>query len=430
MIAEKLRISRRPRISRTPRTSRMPRTSGMPRTSRPQRRHLPGFVALGLVLVLTACSPGGGSDRAGHSASPSPSVQLTTSPRDGATTVAPATPVTVRATRGTLKSVRVVSGSGDAVDGALTSDGTQWRSRGKLGFGARYTVTATTPDGTEHEAGSFATIARPGADRSVFASSVLGDHKTYGVGMPIILRLDQPLRAVASRAAFEDMLTVRSQPATSGAWGWVNNSEVHFRPRTYWAADSTVHVALDSAGRSLGGDLWGRTDLTVDFTIGVHREMRADASAHRFTVLEGGRVVRTMPASLGKPAFPSSSGTMVIMTKQRKALFDSSTYGLPVDGPNGYRTPVEYAMRLTWGGEFIHAAPWSVGDQGRRNVSHGCINLSTANAKWVFDRVRLGDPVVVRNTGTPVAVGNGWTDFTATFPAWLDRSATGEKQTA
>jgi lipoprotein-anchoring transpeptidase ErfK/SrfK len=120
---------------------------------------------------------------------------------------------------------------------------------------------------------------------------------------------------------------------------------------------------------------------------------------------------------------------MVIMDKRRKALFDSSTYGLPVDAPGGYRTPVEYAMRLTWGGEFIHAAPWSVGDQGHRNVSHGCINLSTPNAAWVYGRVQMGDPVIVRNTGTQVEVGNGWTDFTDSFGGWLSRSATGEQRT-
>jgi lipoprotein-anchoring transpeptidase ErfK/SrfK len=190
-----------------------------------------------------------------------------------------------------------------------------------------------------------------------------------------------------------------------------------------------VHVTVDTAGRPLGDGLWGRSDLTVDFSIGIHRELRADANTHQMTVLEGGRVVRTMPVSLGRPKFPSSSGVMVIMTKERTALFDSSTYGLPVNSPDGYRTPVQYAMRLTWGGEFIHAAPWSVADQGVRNVSHGCINLSMPNSVWLFSRAVLGDPIVVRNTGTPVEVGNGWTDWTASFPSWLGRSATGEHKT-
>jgi lipoprotein-anchoring transpeptidase ErfK/SrfK len=290
-------------------------------------------------------------------------------------------------------------------------------------------VTATTTDGTKRQAGSFTTAARPGAASAVHTSSVLGDHKTYGVGMPIILKLSRGLDSPNTRAAYERTLRVSSTPATSGAWGWVNSREVHFRPKQYWAAGSKVHVTVDSAGRSLGAGIWGRTDLTVDFSIGIHREMRADASTHQLRVLERGRTVRTMPASLGKPSFPSSSGAMVIMDKRRKAMFDSSTYGLPVDAPGGYRTPVEYAMRLTWGGEFIHAAPWSVRDQGHRNVSHGCINVSTPNAAWLYGRVQMGDPVIVRNSGTQVEVGNGWTDFTASFGGWLSRSATGEQQT-
>jgi lipoprotein-anchoring transpeptidase ErfK/SrfK len=258
---------------------------------------------------------------------------------------------------------------------------------------------------------------------------VLGDHKTYGVGMPIILRVGRSLDSEASRAAFERTLSVRSTPATSGAWGWVNNSEVHFRPAQFWAAGSKVRVEVDSAGRSLGGGLWGRTDLTVDFSVGIRRELRADAQAHRVAVVENGRTVRTMPASLGKPEFPSSSGVMVIMDKRPTAMFDSSTYGLPVDSPGGYRTPVKYAMRLTWGGEFFHAAPWSVADQGHRNVSHGCINLSMSNAAWLFGRVLTGDPVFVTNTGTPVAVGNGWSDWTVPYSTWLTRSATGTHPT-
>ena len=54
-------------------------------------------------------------------------------------------------------------------------------------------------------------------------------------------------------------------------------------------------------------------------------------------------------------------------------------------GPEeGYRTKIDFAQRLTWGGEFIHAAPWSEGQQGSVNVSHGCVNVSMANGDWLF----------------------------------------------
>ncbi|HEY0484653.1 MAG TPA: Ig-like domain-containing protein [Mycobacteriales bacterium] len=398
--------------------------------SQSRTRHRSMWAALAVVLVLPACSAGSGDAKTpGRTASPSPSLQLSLSPKAGATRVAPASRVTLAAAHGTLAAVAVVASSGDAVTGRLAADGTRWQSRGKLAFGVRYTVTATTPDGRKVSAGSFRTAARPDLAHSVYTSSVLGDHKTYGVGMPIILRVGRAMESDAARSAFERTLSVRSRPATAGAWGWVNSREVHFRPRNFWAAGSKVHVSVDSAGRALGGGRWGRTDLTVDFSIGARREMRADGATHTVTVIENGKTVRTMPASLGKPSFPSSSGVMVIMDKRAKALFDSSTYGLPVDSPGGYRTPVRYAMRLTWGGEFFHAAPWSVADQGHRNVSHGCINLSLPNAAWLFNRVQPGDPVFVRNTGVPVAVGNGWSDWTVPFSKWLSRSATGAHAT-
>jgi hypothetical protein len=41
----------------------------------------------------------------------------------------------------------------------------------------------------------------------------------------------------------------------------------------------------------------------------------------------------------------------------------------------------------------------------------------------------MGDPVIVRNTGTQVEVGNGWTAFSASYSSWLSRSATGEQKT-
>ncbi len=134
-------------------------------------------------------------------------------------------------------------------------------------------------------------------------------------------------------------------------------------------------------------------------------------------------MLRTYPVSLGKPASPSSSGNLLLMTRSPAELFDSSTYGVPVNSPDGYRTRVQWAMRLTWSGEFIHAAPWSVADQGRRNVSHGCVNLSTSAAKWVYDQASVGVPVTVRGTERHVVWGDGWTDWDRPWEEYVKGSA-------
>jgi lipoprotein-anchoring transpeptidase ErfK/SrfK len=137
--------------------------------------------------------------------------------------------------------------------------------------------------------------------------------------------------------------------------------------------------------------------------------MSVENKTKKMTITKNGNVIKTMPVSLGKPSMPSSSGNLVIMDKRSEMMFDSSTFGIPADSPGGYRTKVHYAMRLTWGGEFIHAAPWSVGDQGHRNVSHGCVNVSMDNARYIYNLVHVGDPVTVKHTEKHVGNGDGWT---------------------
>jgi lipoprotein-anchoring transpeptidase ErfK/SrfK len=363
--------------------------------------------------------------------SPSPDKpNVALSPADGATAVSPDSPVTVESTEGALSAVQVSSAKGGTVDGAVDASGKKWASKGKLAFGATYTVEVTMPGKGAQPVGSFSTAPVPAAENSVRVSSILGDNKSYGIGMPIILKLDQSLPDKAQRAAFEHALTVKSTPATAGAWGWINSKEIHFRPVTFWAPNSTVHVGVDTAGRQLGGGKWGRTDITVDFKIGSKRELHADSMTHHMQVWENGKLIKDLAVSLGSTKRPSSSGTMVIIDKRPKAMFDSSTYGLPVNDPEGYRTSVDFPMRLTWGGEFIHSAPWSIHQQGHVNVSHGCINVAPADAVWLYSRLQVGDPVVVANSGTPVKYGDGYMDWSLPFSQWLSHSAGGQVSTA
>jgi lipoprotein-anchoring transpeptidase ErfK/SrfK len=399
------------------------------------RRKLPLFLAVLLAgaVALTGCRGHGGAagPATGPSASSSAKIASATvsmTPAADSADIAPATPVAVSVTDGTLASVTVTSGK-DTVAGALSADGTSWTSKGKLAFGSMYTVSAALTSGGSKTVGTFSTAAQPAPSQTVHVSSTVGDHQIYGMAMPVILHLDRGLTDKSARAELEEAMTVKTVPATVGAWGWINSRELHFRPQRFWAAGTKIHVSVDAAGRRLG-DLWGRTDLTLDYSIGVNRELRADAVTHMMTVVERNKVVRKFPISLGKPSRPSSSGILMIMDKRPKALFDSSTYGLPVNSPEGYRTVVQYAMRLTWGGEFIHSAPWSVRQQGHVNVSHGCINVAPVNAAWLFNRVRMGDPVVVSRTGTPIQVGNGWSDWSVSYAAWAARSATGSHPTA
>ncbi|MFI5957721.1 Ig-like domain-containing protein [Cryptosporangium sp. NPDC051539] len=386
-------------------------------------------------LFVTGCSSSGDDGKGGSGTAPAASKspdgpKLTVEPAANATAVAPTSTIKLSIDKDTITAVTVKGGDGDAVEGKVGADQRSWESSGKLAFGATYTVSVTTSGSSTPLTSKFQTVPTPSGDSSVRASSILGDGKTYGVGMPIILKLSHSVKSDAARAKYEKMLKVTSNPSTTGAWGWISSTELHFRPSEYWKSGSTVHVTVDSAGRQIADGVWGRTDMTVDFKIGTNRRLVADSSTHTMTVSEGGEVVKTMPVSLGKPKYPSSSGTMLIIDKRREAMFDSSTYGLAVDSPDGYRTKVEYPMRLTWGGEFIHSAPWSVAQQGKENVSHGCINVAPDMAIWLFNRVQVGDPVTVKNTGTDIQLGNGYSDWTLNFTDWLTHSKGGVVTTA
>ncbi len=100
----------------------------------------------------------------------------------------------------------------------------------------------------------------------------------------------------------------------------------------------------------------------------------------------------------GEAGYETPNGTYYVLEKFADMVMDSSTYGVPVDSAEGYKLKVQDAVRINNAGIFVHGAPWSVADQGKRNVSHGCPNLSPANAQWFYDNFGSGDPVVVKNS--------------------------------
>ena len=189
-------------------------------------------------------------------------------------------------------------------------------------------------------------------------------------------------RPVGDRAAAERSMMFSSSGTPAGAFTWLDRDVVQWTPSGFWPAHSTISVM---AG-----------DFKTSFETGASVVSVADVDAHTFTVSIDGQVVREMPASLGKPRFSTPIGTFTALEKQRNVTFDSRTIGIPLSDPEGYLIKGEYGVRVTWGGVYVHSAPWSVGSQGNSNVSHGCINLSPDNAAWYFDTVSLGDPIIVQ----------------------------------
>jgi lipoprotein-anchoring transpeptidase ErfK/SrfK len=365
-------------------------------------RRTAALVTAGVLALLAGCtSTGTAAPEA--SAEPTPTAgpaSLALSPADGAADLSPLSPVEISVTDGELGEVTVVDGAGAAVPGSVAPSPEDPQTEvftpdAPLAYGATYTVTAAAEGADEEtvEATSTFTTATP-ADVTTPGVGPL-DGTTVGVGMPIRVYFDEP---VVDKAAVESRLLVTSSTPTDGVWNWFSDTEVHFRPSTYWPAQTDVTLDADLYGVHLGNGVWGEKDRTVSFHVGDKHVSVADAATHTMQVFDGDQLVQTFPMSAGSPDNPSYNGPHVVTEMNRDRVMDSSTYGVPVDSPDGYRTPVEFAVRLSDSGEFVHAAPWSVGQQGRANVSHGCINLSTENARWFFGFTQPGDVVEIVNS--------------------------------
>jgi lipoprotein-anchoring transpeptidase ErfK/SrfK len=200
-----------------------------------------------------------------------------------------------------------------------------------------------------------------------------------GVAMPVTVTFAGP---VANRVAAERAISFSSPKTPAGTFTWLADDAVQFTPTGFWPAHSTISVSVGGAKTTFG------TNAAV---VGV-----ADIDAHTFTVSIDDQVVREMPASMGKPKHPTPIGSFTALEKQSPVVMDSRTIGIPLSDPEGYKLTVYDAVRVTWGGVYVHGAPWSTGSQGNANVSHGCINLSPDNAAWYYDTVNIGDPIIVQ----------------------------------
>jgi lipoprotein-anchoring transpeptidase ErfK/SrfK len=362
----------------------------------------------------------GGSGGQGDGAPAADPVRITVSPRNRATGVALDARARVVADAGRLRAIRVTGAGGRRLAGRLADDGRTWVSSGPLAPATRYRVVAEAVDeaGTPTRRRTSFTTLRPRAE--LRAAVMPLDGETVGVGLPIGVWFNQP---VADRAAVERRLQVTSSRPVTGAWHWFTDRELHYRPREYWPSGSRVTLRARLAGTDAGRGVWGVADRTIRFRIGERRVSVVDVRTHRMKVVSGGRTLRVLPVSTGRERYPTTNGVHFVIEKTQVKLMDSSTVGIPRNSPGGYYQRVAWSVRISNSGEFVHAAPWSTGSQGRANVSHGCVNLSTANAAWFYRLTRRGDVVEVK--GSPKRPGGsfGVADWNMSWRRWLAGSA-------
>jgi lipoprotein-anchoring transpeptidase ErfK/SrfK len=388
------------------------------------------MITAGAMILLGGCSgndaPRGSTDgepaaRVSAAEVPAPEVSLALA--DGSADVSPVVPLEISVPEGDLDAVTLTDAAGAPVAGSIQqedgADTAVWAPETPLAYGTSYSLTATAVNEKAEQATATSTFTT--VTPAAVSTPGIGplDGQTVGVGMPIRVYFDDP---VVDKAGVESHLQVTSTPATDGVWSWFGDSEVHFRPSTYWPANTQVRLDANLYGIDFGGGIWGEKNRTVSFAIGAKHVSIADASTHTMEVYDGDQLVQTFPISAGSPENPSYNGAHVVTEMNRDRVMDSSTYGVPVDSPDGYRTPVEYAVRISDSGEFVHAAPWSVAQQGNSNVSHGCINLSTERAAWFFDFTQPGDVVEIRGSSAGTLSSPVY-DWTIPWEDWQAGSA-------
>jgi lipoprotein-anchoring transpeptidase ErfK/SrfK len=204
-----------------------------------------------------------------------------------------------------------------------------------------------------------------------------------GAAKPIYINFQRP---IANQQMAQDAVHITSVPPVPGRFYWTSDTQLRWRPQDFWPAGTKVYI--DAAGTK------------SSFTVPEQLVATIDDATHEMEVMRNGEVVKTIPVSMGMSGggHTTPNGTYYVLEKFPHIVMDSSTYGVPVNSANGYKTDVDLAVRIDNSGNFVHSAPWSVDDQGVRNVSHGCINISPENAKWFYDNFGSGDPIVVKNS--------------------------------
>jgi lipoprotein-anchoring transpeptidase ErfK/SrfK len=346
--------------------------------------------------------------------------------KDGASKVKVDTLVSVKASEGKLSKVTLAYAYTDKkgktqkgnVDGALSKDKLSWKATERLEPSGSYKLNIAGKNAADQattKAASFKTQALSLREQTFPTLYPLKDSKV-GVGMPVVLTFDVPVK---NKKAIEKNLHVTSSPKQTGTWSWFSDTQVRYRPKSYWKPGTKVTVNADVNSVNAGNGVYGQNSAKTNFTVGRSMIIKVNLRSDVATVYKSGKKVRTIYVSAGKPGWESRSGTKLIMGKEYNKKMTNEMIGAKED----YSLVAQYALRITNSGEFLHSAPWNAGNFGRRNASHGCTGMSTADAGWLYERTLVGDPVVTTGTSKSMELGNGYGDWNESYKQYAKGSA-------
>ncbi len=346
-------------------------------------------------------------------------------PANGARDLPPELPIRI-GTSGTALTTVTVTAAGIPVPGVFSADRTRWRSVRPMLPGTEYQVAAVAGKGSAKS--TFSTL-KP---KTAFTIEQILPNKemtslTVGVGMPIMVKFSHEIK---DRVSVERNLFVHASRPVEGAWHWFDNKTVAYRPKEFWPAHTDVRFVARLSGVRGADGMYGSKDYVRDFKIGRSQISTASVRTHMMQIHRDGALIRSVPISAGKGGvmkYHTTSGIHLAMSREPVTVMTSPDAG---PGQAGYYSQTVYnTVRISNSGEYVHSAPWSVGSQGNSNVSHGCVNISPANAKWFIDNTLIGDPIIV--TGSPRILEplNGWGHWQESWTEWLKWSRLREANT-
>jgi lipoprotein-anchoring transpeptidase ErfK/SrfK len=260
---------------------------------------------------------------------------------------------------------------------------------------------------------------------------------TYGVGMPIVAYFSA---MITDGAAFAKAttVTINGKP-DAGHWYFEKSNiikgyplEAHYRPALnletgspYWPADSSIHMNMATNGVGAGAGFAFNDSLTLGMNIGDAHISTVDCAAERMTVTSNGKTAHApMLTSCGAAGTPTATGTKVVMQLGEdlpgtNTLRPNGAVRMVGSGGAHYDLVVPWSVRVTQGGEYVHAAAWNGRNIGKRSTSDGCTNLNTPDAQWFYKFSRVGDVVTYTNTGGPaMQVWDGYGDWNVPNSTW------------
>ena len=378
-------------------------------------------VAGGIVIAATHGS-GSGDQKVGAGSQHLPPASLALHERHGR--LAYAEPIRFSVRNGVLTAVNLHEPNGTAVAGTYNVRHTEWRSQTALGPTLSLTGQVSYADLAHHSTTVPISTRTADAPHQLEALLSPGGGDTVGVGSPVVVTFNYPIPN-SLRATIERRLSVTTSPSVVGAWHWMSDQEVHWRPPAYWKTGTKVTIASDLQGIHVGKKIWALPERhQTSFKVGPSHISIANVATDQMSVYDNGKLIRTLPFSGGRSQYPTKNGVHIAIEKSPSVIMDSATVGIPKGSPGYYYETVYWDVRISDGGAFVHAAPWSVADQGHTNVSHGCINLSPANAEWFYNWALRGDIVDVINSAAAVDRSDpGMADWNYSWKQWLKGDA-------